>query len=700
MRKLLVIAGSLIAVLIAAVVATLLLVDVNQYHDQIQAQMEKRLQRKVTLGSMGLHLLPLSISIQDFSIGEAPQFASPKPFVSAREVRVSVGLLALLRKQVEIHSLQLLDPAVELIKNREGKWNYSTLGGGSSPRAAPNAPPPISLDDFELKNGAIAMTDRQAGKPRSAYDRIDATVKNYAPGQRFTATLSAHLSGKGKQEVALTLEGVAGGTDLDGKLTLDEVSAGPAMISGGGAISSRGNVLTGKGSLKATEARLKETLQIEYELQYDRISGKLTLSPLSAHMGALTLTGHANAEINVTPLVFHAAIRSENAPIAELLQTANAFGVAEGVSGTGLLSLNLNAEGRGSGLSLSGSVAIQTSSILTSPSAKPIRIESANARLATSTPPAGTIEAAKLEVDKIALTQVKANFKFAGGVLFLDPVSAGVFGGQLAGTVAMDTRAGQSSVTAKAKLIKVDASQLLAATTSVKNVSGSLSGNADLKLAPPPGQEPARGLNGTVQILLTDGRLAGIQLLNEMASLGKFLGAAHKPEPFTNIQKLAGTLHILNGVATTDDLELDFDGCRMAATGSAGLADQVLNMKVTTVLAKDTSQTAGGSQVGGFMSTVMGNSKGELVVPAIVTGTFQKPHFAPDMERIARMKLSGLLPTKDNPAALGSNVKGILGALTGKPSTADAGKASPADKAKPFLDLLNSMKKQPDQKAH
>ena len=155
----------------------------------------------------------------------------------------------------------------------------------------------------------------------------------------------------------------------------------------------------------------------------------------------------------------HAAIRSENAPIAELLQTANAFGVAEGVSGTGSLSLNLNAEGRGSALSLSGTVAIQTASILTSPSAKPIAIESANARLASSTPPAGTIEAAKLEVDKIALTQVKANFKFAGGVLFLDPVSAGVFGGQLAGTVAMDTRAGQSSVTAKAKLIKVDASQ-------------------------------------------------------------------------------------------------------------------------------------------------------------------------------------------------------------------------------------------------
>jgi AsmA protein len=700
MRKILILAGSLVAVLFALAAAVLLLVDVNQYRDQIQAQMEKRLQRKVTLGTMGLRLLPLSIRIQDFSIGESPEFASSKPFLSAREIHVTVGLFALLQKRVEVNSLQLLDPSVELIKNRDGKWNYLTLGG-SSQSASSQGAPAISLDDFELQNGTIAVTDHQARKPRSVYDRIDVTVKNYAPGQRFTADLRAHLPGKGKQEAALMVEGIAGGTDLDGKLSLAEVSAGPATISGDGTLSSRGNLVTGKGSLKATEARLKEPLQIDYELQYDRISGKLTAAPLAAHMGALTLTGRADAETNVTPLVFHAAIRSENAPIAELLHAANAFGVAEGVSGTGSLSLDLNAQGKGSALSYSGSVAIRTASILTSPSGKPIEIESANARLVSSAPPAGTIEAGKLAVDQIVLTQVKSNYKLDGGVLYLDPVTAGVFGGQVAGTIAMDTRAGHSSITAKTKLTKVDASQLLAATTSVKSFSGSLSGNADLKLAPPPGQEPARGLNGTVQILLTDGRMAGIQLLNEIASLGKFLGAARKPEPFTNISKLAGTLRIQDGTANTDDLQMDFDGGSMAATGTAGLADQVLNLKITTVLAKETSQSAGGSQVGGFMSTVMANSKGELVVPAIVTGTFAKPHFAPDLDRIAKMKLSNLLPTAANPAALGSNIQGMIGALTGRgQKTADPGKATPADKAKPLLDLLNSLKKQPDQKAH
>jgi hypothetical protein len=185
-----------------------------------------------------------------------------------------------------------------------------------------------------------------------------------------------------------------------------------------------------------------------------------------------------------------------------------------------------------------------------------------------------------------------------------------------------------------------------------------------------------------------------------MASLGKFIGMSHQSEPFTNISRLAGILNVQNGVAETNDLQMDFDGGSMAATGTAGLADQNLNLKVTTVLGKETSQSAGGSQVGGFMSTVLANSKGELVIPAIVTGTFAKPHFAPDLERVAKMKFAGLVPTKDNPFAAGNKVQGLIGELTGQAKhTTDAAKPSPADKTKPLLDLLNSMKKQPDQKA-
>ena len=43
---------------------------------------------------------------------------------------------------------------------------------------------------------------------------------------------------------------------------------------------------------------------------------------------------------------------------------------------------------------------------------------------------------------------------------------------------------------------------------------------------------------------------------------------------------------------------------------------------------------------------------GELVVPAVVTGTFSNPKFAPDVQQIAQMKVRGLVPNFDNPASV------------------------------------------------
>jgi hypothetical protein len=62
------------------------------------------------------------------------------------------------------------------------------------------------------------------------------------------------------------------------------------------------------------------------------------------------------------------------------------------------------------------------------------------------------------------------------------------------------------------------------------------------------------------------------------------------------------------------------------------------------------------------MNTALANNKGELVIPVIVTGTFTHPMFAPDVQKIAQMKMQHLLPSTSNPGALTS---GLLGTLLG-----------------------------------
>src|SRR5438270_10121409 len=121
MRKVLIGAAVLAVVVIAGIAAVLMLVDVNQFRGSIQAQLERQLQRRVALGNMGLRLFPLSVRIDDFSIAESPQYASSRPFLTARELRVSAGLIALLQKRIEVTALRLIDPDLELIKSKDGR---------------------------------------------------------------------------------------------------------------------------------------------------------------------------------------------------------------------------------------------------------------------------------------------------------------------------------------------------------------------------------------------------------------------------------------------------------------------------------------------------------------------------------------------------------------------------------------------------
>jgi uncharacterized protein involved in outer membrane biogenesis len=188
---------------------------------------------------------------------------------------------------------------------------------------------------------------------------------------------------------------------------------------------------------------------------------------------------------------------------------------------------------------------------------------------------------------------------------------------------------------------------------------GMVFGGADLTIKPKAGQTMAQGLNGTVRLQLNDGRLTGVHLVNEMATLAKFVGYSPKPDSVTNIVKLAGTMRIENGIANTDDLQVLFDGGSLTGAGSIGLVDQKLNMRVTTTLTKDLSQRAGGTQVGGWMSTVLSNPQGELIIPSLVGGTIGQPRFAPDPERIAKLKLNQVMGGQDPKKAILDIFKGI-----------------------------------------
>ncbi len=324
----------------------------------------------------------------------------------------------------------------------------------------------------------------------------------------------------------------------------------------------------------------------------------------------------------------------------------------------------------------------------------------------------GTITVGILKYDQLVLTEVKSKVTLDRGVIRLAPLTSSVYGGQQTGEIILDTRRDPTAVSINMKMQKVDGNKLLSSVSSVRDILyGLLAANTNVRFSAGGTSNFAQSLNGQLSLDLSDGRLAKVDLLNQLASIGKFLGAwSSSQQPFTNVTKLTGTLNLVNGLAQTDDLRAVIPGANLAAKGAANLATNALNMHMTAVLSKDFSQKVGGTGIGGFMQTALANNKGELVIPVLVTGTLDQPRFAPDLQEVARMRLQNLVPSFGNPGDLSSGILGavmggkkgqgqqqggigrILGTLGGQQQPGKGASQQPPP-ANPLGDLLDSMMK-------
>ena len=98
--------GVFVIVVILAVVIFALTFNVNKYHATIQSELETRLGREVTLGDMHLGFFPLRFQVHNPTIAEDSLFGTAS-FVKAQQLDVSLKLLPLLHKQVEVDSVTL-----------------------------------------------------------------------------------------------------------------------------------------------------------------------------------------------------------------------------------------------------------------------------------------------------------------------------------------------------------------------------------------------------------------------------------------------------------------------------------------------------------------------------------------------------------------------------------------------------------------
>jgi hypothetical protein len=186
--------------------------------------------------------------------------------------------------------------------------------------------------------------------------------------------------------------------------------------------------------------------------------------------------------------------------------------------------------------------------------------------------------------------------------------------------------------------------------------------------------EAMRALNGTLNLDFSPLKVAGFDTVHELLALGGS-GSGTSAQSATDIVRVIGQVVIKNGIAQTDGLKAQVSAGNLTASGTADLATENLNMKLAAIFAKEYADKMG-ARTGGVTNVAFTNAAGELVLPAVVTGTFQHPKFAPDVKAVVDMQKQKYIGK-------------ALDALTGGKNQGDQNQASPL---KGLLDALGGKK--------
>jgi len=169
-------------------------------------------------------------------------------------------------------------------------------------------------------------------------------------------------------------------------------------------------------------------------------------------------------------------------------------------------------------------------------------------------------------------------------------------------------------------------------------------------------------LNGDGQLQFNDGAIVGIDLAGMVRNAKAAFGLAQKPSerPRTDFAELSSPFTIKNGLFNTPQTSLKSPLIRVVAAGTANLVSEALDFRVEpkvvgTIKGQgDTAQRSG------------------LMVPVLVTGTFSKPQFAPDLAGMAKKQLeetilgSGQDGQKLDKENLEDTAKGLLKGILGQ----------------------------------
>jgi AsmA protein len=306
MRKWILIPGVILLVLIVVMALALVNLNglINRNKDYLLARAEEALEREVAVGEIGVTLWGgIGVRLKQFSLADDPSF-SQDAFVRAADLQLNMKLLPLLRKEFQVSKMILHRPVINVIRDREGRFNFSTIGGAKEKKGKEAkkekekqerredraAPPPLLVSLLDIAGGEIRYRDAGRDGMDFRATRLDFKIKDASLDRPVDVELEAAVFGAAKQN--LELKGRVGpvgakadfsNLPVEGNLELDSIALADLeeILQGFGQKLPKGLALSGSAG-----ARARFSGRVGREV-FPQINGTLSLNGVGARMPEL-----------------------------------------------------------------------------------------------------------------------------------------------------------------------------------------------------------------------------------------------------------------------------------------------------------------------------------------------------------------------------------------------------------------------------
>ncbi|MEY4506310.1 MAG: hypothetical protein RL297_888 [Pseudomonadota bacterium] len=611
--------------------------------DQVKAEisrtvLEQKQRTLVIAGQPKLSVWPnVGITLDGVTLSER---ASQTEFAAVKSVRVSVGLMPLLSRQVQVKALDVDGLKLTLIKNKDGSLNIDDLRGQDADASAdkktdaPDSPAePFQLDISAIRLNQVQLLwrDDQAGTRTELSNLSLSTGQVQADSAKQTLRVEAlllSLQGKsGSDAFTLSLSApkfnVSTGQSSSDALTLNAVLKGPTR---------HATLNLGLDGVQGNADQLtvaKLNLKLDAEVGDSHVKGQLS-SPVALNLleqtvvlgqlgGSLDLAHPAMPMKQVT-LPMQGALKLNGKAKTVALDLSTQFDESK-------IDLNVK-ESQFSPLALAFDLSVDKLNVdqylPPKPVGSPLDTKTTSS-LNHETPidwsalkgpvAKGHIRIGALQVANLKFEKINAQLALAGGKLELNPLSLSLYGGSTNGSVSVNAH--NPTLSIKQALTGVNIQALIKDLLNKDMVEGRGNVALDVTTRIETVTAMKRALNGSASLALKDGAIKGINLAQSLRDLKTKVGQSDTTQSpntglKTDFSELTASFKITNGVAHNDDLSLKSPFLRLGGAGDIDLGAGQMNY-----LAKTTLVASGEGQDGKEVNQLKG-----LTVPIRLSGPF------------------------------------------------------------------------------